>query len=107
MPFKVMVDDNYHYMDQSERYRLGEFETLSGAIAASRQVVDDFLQSAYQTGMTFDALLTSYVMFGEDPFIISSDPAHTGVLFSARDYARERCEMICRPVPPELGIGEA
>lgn len=104
MPFTVMVDDNYHYMDESERYKLGEYSTLSAAIEAARQVVDEFLMSAYQAGMTTDALITSYVMFGEDPFILSSDPAHAGVLFSARDYARERCQAICETRPPTLGI---
>jgi hypothetical protein len=26
--YRVMVDDNFHYMDESERYTLGEFKTL-------------------------------------------------------------------------------
>ena len=25
MPYVVMVDDNFHYMDPEERYRSGEF----------------------------------------------------------------------------------
>ena len=32
-------------------------------------------------------LLVTYVMFGEDPFILTDDP---NCKFSARDYARER-----------------
>lgn len=106
MPFKVMVDDNYHYMDESERYEHGEFRTLSEAIAASRRIVDEYLLSVFQPGMPTDQLLTSYLMFGEDPFIVSTDPAHHGVLFSARDYARERCQAICEPTPREPGIRE-
>lgn len=94
-PFKVMVDDNYHYMDQSERYALGEYATLEEATMAARQVVDEFLQSAHQPGMDAGELMTQYVMFGEDPFIICSDPAFGGVLFSAREYARWRCDMLC------------
>ena len=35
-----MVDDNYHYMDESERYQHGEFATLDAAIEAARKIVD-------------------------------------------------------------------
>ena len=28
MTYKVFVDDNFHYMDESERYALGEYATL-------------------------------------------------------------------------------
>lgn len=97
MPFTVLVDDNFHYMDESERYSLGDFATLEVAIEAARKVVDEYLLSAFEPGMTCDALLTTYLSFGEDPFIIATDPARTGVLFSARDYARSRCVAICHP----------
>lgn len=99
MPYTVFIDDNFHYMDESERYALGEFPTLDAAIEASRRVVDDYLSSAYEPGMTIAALLTSYLSFGEDPYIVASprDPEAPGVLFSARDYARQRCEALCGP----------
>jgi hypothetical protein len=97
MPYKVIVDDNFHYMDESERYEAGEFPTLEAAIEAAQKIVDEYLVSAYQQGMTTDALLTSYLMFGDDPFIITTDSEQGGVLFSARDYARRRCEEVCLP----------
>ena len=97
MPYKVLVDDNFHYMDESERYEHGEFTTLDAAIEASRKIVDEYLLSAYQPGMTTAELLTSYVFFGEDPFIIAKDEKESGVLFSARDYARQRIEAMCGP----------
>jgi hypothetical protein len=93
MTFRVMVDDNYHYMDETERYQHGEFATLDAAIAAARKIVDEYLQSAYTPGMSADALIASYCQFGEDPFI--SGPEVKGVVFSARDYARVRCPEIC------------
>lgn len=95
MSYKVLVDDNFHYMDESERYELGEFPTLETAIEAARQIVDEYLVSAYQPGMTTAQLLTSYLSFGEDPFIASTGPESIGVPFSARDYARRRCEAMC------------
>ena len=103
MPFKVLVDDNFHYMDDSERYELGTFPTLEPAAEAARLVVDEYLQSAYEPGMTSDTLLETYLSFGEDPFTVSTGGAPSGVLFSARDYGRTRCEAMCRQVevPPE------
>jgi len=39
--YTVLVNDNFHYMDESERYELGSFETLDEAIAACKKVVDE------------------------------------------------------------------
>jgi hypothetical protein len=101
MPYRVLVDDNFHYMDESERYPLGEFPTLAAAIAASRKIVDEFLLSGYQPGMTAAELYAGYTAFGEDPFIIPTPPAQeTGILFSAWDYARRRCAELCSVLPP-------
>jgi hypothetical protein len=93
MTFRVLVDDNYHYMDESERYAAGEFATLAEAIAAAQKIVDEFLVSAFQPGMSEDELGASYAMFGDDPFIVSEEVS--GVPFSARDYARKRVAEMC------------
>ena len=93
MPFKVMVDDNFHYMDESERYSAGEFATLDEALAVAKGIVDEFLISAYEPGISADELMSGYVMFGEDPFIVTAEVP--GVVFSARDYARERVADMC------------
>ncbi len=92
--YRVMVDDNFHYMDESERYQLAEFNSCAEAISACMKLVDDYLLSAYIPGMTPDQLLTIYLNFGEDPFIISTDKQCS---FSARDYARTRYEVVCQP----------
>ena len=89
MPFKVIVADNYHYMDESENYELGSFDTLDDAITASKRIVDEYLSSAYKQGTSTNELFKSFLMFGEDPYIIASGVE--GVLFSARDYARQKC----------------
>lgn len=34
--YEVYVDDNFHFMDESERYKLGAFETCEEAIAACK-----------------------------------------------------------------------
>jgi len=93
MRYRVLVDDNFHYMDESERYELGEFDTLEAAVAACKRIVDEFLISNYRPGMTAAELSAQYALFGEDPFVVY--PGQETVPFSARDYAAERVEQIC------------
>jgi hypothetical protein len=98
MTYKVLVDDNFHYMDESERYELGDFSTLDAAIEASAKIVDEYLRSAHKPGMSAQDLFSSYMSFGEDPFILATASQETEVLFSARDYAKRRCDELCVPV---------
>ena len=46
MPYVILVDDNYHYMDSSYRCRDGEFATAEEAFARCRQIVDEYLDDA-------------------------------------------------------------
>jgi hypothetical protein len=96
-PFTVVIADNFHYMDESEKYEHGKFETLEAAIAASKRIVDEFLVSAVQPGMTADALYSQYTSFGDDPYIIGSN--EPGVPFSAWTYAKARCSELCGSPP--------
>lgn len=86
--YVVYVDDNFHYMDESERYKLAEFDDCQSAIAACKQIVDEFLNGCDQK---IDAAerFKEYTMFGEDPWISSDDP---NCKFSAWSYAQERCQ---------------
>ena len=86
--YSVYVDDNFHYMDESERYKLDTFETCEEAIAACKKIVDEFLEEGYKDGKSFRQLIEEYLFFGEDPFIVSGDKTCS---FSARDYAHKRC----------------
>jgi hypothetical protein len=93
MTFRVIIDDNFHYMDESARGAAGEFATLAEALGAAQKIVDDCLASAFHTGISAEELGAGYTMFGEDPFIVSTDV--TGVAFSAREYARQRVAELC------------
>jgi len=92
LKYRVFVDDNFHYMDESERYSRGDFDSLEAAVAACKRIVDEFLASNYLPGMALGDLLTQYALFGEDPFVDAGDGI---VHFSARDYASERAREIC------------
>ena len=94
MKYKVLVDDNFHYMDESERHSYGEYETCEEAVSAAKKIVDDFLTSNYKFGMTADDLYDHYQSFGGDPFIIPSD---NNCRFSAWNYAKQRCREIFSP----------
>lgn len=91
MTYQVFVDDNFHFMDESERYLHGEFETCEEAISACKKIVDECLESSYQAEMTADQLYESYAGFGDDPFIKSDDKSCD---FHSRDYAKSRCQAI-------------
>jgi hypothetical protein len=91
MTYKVLIDDNFHYMEEDARIAHGEFETLEGAIEACRSIVDRCLEDAYTPGMSAEELYKAYVAFGEDPWISGCE----GRPFSAWDYAKQRCAEIC------------
>jgi hypothetical protein len=87
--YKVMVDDNFHYMDEDERWELGSFATSAEALAACRKLVDESLVEEYRDGATAEQLFDRYTSFGDEPFVVALDGAPK-VDFSARTYARER-----------------
>lgn len=90
----MLIDDNFHYMDESERVTHGVFETADEAVAACRAIVDEFLAEAFRPGMSATDLHDQYVHFGDDPFILPNDIQGQPVKFSAWDYARKRSEEI-------------
>ena len=85
-----MVDDNFHYMDESERYKDGEFDNYDEAVEKCKAIVDEYLLSALEPDMTAEQLFTSYTMFGEDPFILGKGEYS----YSSWDYAKERCNTL-------------
>lgn len=94
MAYQVLIDDNFHYQDESERVKHGVFATPEEAVMACQSIVDGYLTDAFKPGMTADDLFQSYTAFGEDPFIVSDGPGDASVRFSAWDYARRRCAEI-------------
>lgn len=99
MPFTVYVDDNYCYMDEERSWKLGEFATYQGAVAAAKKLVDNYLLENYKPGMTAEVLYRGYTGFGDDPFILGEGPGKGPKEFSAWDYAKLRCKQICNPGP--------
>ena len=86
------VDDNFHYQDESERYKKGNYETFDEAVEVCKEIVDRCLAATYKEGMNAAELYDSYVSFGDDPFVV---PEPEGVKYSSWEYAKKRCSEIC------------
>ena len=92
--YVVFVDDNFHHMDESHRYKLGEYDSCSQAMNECMKIVDEFIDKAYNDKISYQDLYSGYTMYGEDPFIITDDG---DCRFSAWDYAKKRCQaLICK-----------
>ena len=96
MSYKVLVDDNFHYQDESERYELGVFDSYEKALEAAKQIVDKYLLSELTQEKSSSQLYDDYIGFGEDPFIVAVPPSEkVEPRFSAWDYAKTKCEELC------------
>lgn len=103
MTYTVFVDDNFHRENESERYEYGEFDNLESAQAACRKIVDHFLLHSFEEGMTAQKLYEKYLASGEDPWI--SSPGKKCVeAFSAWDYAKSQCQVICSTAGTPTGL---
>ena len=96
--FKVLVADNFHYMDEDELHEHGTFATWAEAVAAARAIVDAELAEQAAPGLTADELFDWYTSFGDDPYIVAQGATERAAeQFSAWDYARQRCQQLAAP----------
>jgi hypothetical protein len=92
--YKIMVDDNFHYMDEEHRYGWKSFQTAEEAIAECKRMVDSDLAGFLKPGIAATELYDTYTSFGDDPFIVRIDPNAEPAHFSAWDYAKERSDAL-------------
>ena len=52
MKFHLRVYDNFHYMDESEAYNHGEYETYEEALIAAKAIVEEFFVGNWKTALT-------------------------------------------------------
>ena len=101
LKYQVFTDDNFHFMDESERSSDGTFDTFDDAVSRAIELVDKSLrwerwQCENQNNP--DELYDRYMDFGDDPFV---RPCPEGANFSAWEYAKTRCKEICEEPPME------
>jgi hypothetical protein len=101
---RVRVASNSSYMHDDDTFELPPFGSLKAAIAECKRIVDDYLASAYEPGMSAESLYRSYTMFGDDPYIISDEEE---VPFSAWEYAKGRAAYLAGGAQVQLGAGDA
>ena len=94
--FRVLINDNAHYMDESERSDNGVFATAEAAVAACKAIVDDELSTMWKPGTSANELYELYIAFGPDPFVVPLNPKDPEVEFSAWTYAKEQCQELCK-----------
>ena len=85
--YTVLVDDNFHFMNEEERYTLGTFPTKREALEASLRLVGQDLLDGDLSDTTAEDMIAAYEAGGEDPFIV-------GVPFSAWKYAEELARIL-------------
>lgn len=88
--YTVMVDDNFNFYDEDERYCAGTFSTLEGALDKSMQIVGKFLLGRNYAAQKGPDLCDDYKSFGDDPFIQGPMP----VKFSAWEYAEALANIL-------------
>ena len=82
-------------MDESKAYNHGKYETYEDAMGAAKAIVEEFFVHNWKSGVTGESLLGQYCLYGEDPIILPNEHGkHSS--FSARNYAEEIHETICK-----------
>jgi hypothetical protein len=91
LKYEIYVDDNFN-MDEDERTKAGEFETLEEAIAEAERIVDNYLLVVYKKHPEFSAeeLFKEYTRYGVDPWIF---PNYSK--YNSWEYAKKRSREIC------------
>lgn len=90
MTYRVFIDDNFHYQDESERRLGGEFATYEEALEFCKNRVDEDLRNAAGEASSATGLYEAYTLFGEDPWITPDEKPG----FSAWAYAKMRAPEI-------------
>lgn len=91
--YTVLIHENSN--TEENDYTHGGFSDCKSAVGACKKIVDEFLSASYKQGMTSKELYGLYTVFGEDAYVVSTDK---NCSFSSWDYAKTRCEALCKGV---------
>jgi len=100
--FTVLVDDNFHFMDEDERWTAGTYDSLREALERCLQMVGQDLLQGHQATMAAADLYESYTMMGDDPFI--AGPMKS--MFSAWGYAQELATFLAGKTESAAPVAE-
>ncbi len=85
-----------HRASETRVRRIGDYQTLTEAIAAAQRTIEAFLQREFKAGMDPKTLFARYQEQGEYPFIFRDDDKTFNVPgFNHLHYAMTRCTELC------------
>ena len=102
--YRVLIGDNFHFMDEGERTMGPTFATYDEAVSWCQTYLTRHLQELVRPGMSAASLAEGYKSFGDDPWI---EPEPEGTHFSAWRFVEEIADRVCAQVagptdaPPE------
>jgi hypothetical protein len=92
--FHLRIYENNHYMDESEAYNHGQYNSYEEAMIKAKSIVDEFFEHNWKPGVTPDYLIGQYCLYGDDPIILPNEHGKHE-RFSARTYAEISAVKIC------------
>jgi len=92
--FHLRIYDNHNYMDESEAYNHGQYNSYEEAMIKAKSIVDEFFEHNWKPGVTQDYLIGQYCLYGDDPIILPNEHGKHKP-FSARTYAEISAVKIC------------
>jgi hypothetical protein len=92
--FHLRIYDNHNYMDESEAYNHGQYDSYEEAMVEAQTIVDEFFEHNWKQGVTPDYLIGQYCLYGDDPIILPNEHGKHKP-FSARTYAEISAVKIC------------
>jgi len=94
--YRVVVDDNYHYMDEDSRWVKGEYATFEEALTVARNMVEGFFENRNRRH-TAKQLYDAFTMMGDDPWIEPfGGAAEPPERFSAWAFAKAYTKCLCQ-----------
>lgn len=91
-PWRVWVVDNFRAPgEDGGSWDLGRFKSSEEALAAAREVIDEFLEANFEPGAKAGHLVTNWILHGYGAYV-SPEPEPP---FRSMEYCRRRAEEMC------------
>ena len=100
--YTVKVDDNFHLMDETERYDDKSYSSLKEAIERCEEITIESLKDLYKQKEGIDAkkLLDHWLAFGADPFVYTGKGE---MPFSTREFVTEElCAKVIKNTKTDI-----